>query len=75
MLETRACAIFSQRFIFDSFSTVNTNTICVTSLLSFLKALSKRCVFDEKAQHIIVVGRPVGMSTFLFAVFSRKTTV
>ena len=32
-------------------------------------------VFGENAQHISVVGRPVGTSTFLFAVFCRKTSV
>ena len=55
---TRVCDIFGNRFHFDGFSTVHTNTICMRFRFDPLsRAFSNGCVFDGNGQRISVDGR------------------
>ena len=80
MLQTHALTIFAVIvFIlmsFRRFSTVRTDTICMRFRFDPLsRAFSNRCVFDENAQCVSVVGRPKRMEMYAIMWTGPHTSV
>ena len=80
MLQTHALTIFSVIvFIlmsFRRFSTVRTDTICMCFRFDPLsRVFSNRCVFDENAQRVSVVGRPKRIEVYAIMWTEPQTSV